>query len=105
MSLRKGFDSTVLPELSPFQIDTEVIVTEDRVSADGKGYKVFKSIIKPKNVDDTFEVETFKRDFDRMRVLQYLKPTGYLNATWKMKTSENAYDTLIFSGVEPGESK
>lgn len=105
MSLRKGFDSTILPEISPFKIDPDNFTMKPNTSKDGGHYDTYLLTISPKNSSNMFEVECFKRDAQRMRSLQYLNPDGYLTATWKAKTTEEGYDQLIISSAGAEEKR
>lgn len=93
------FDVTILPDLSPFKVNDPSTLPHEQeaVSAEGKKYSKYLVSVSPKsNADQTFRVLLFKRDADRIRVLQMLQPDGYLTATFNPKKSEEDFDTVSF---------
>ncbi len=91
------FNSTVLPDFSPFRVNPDDFETVRKTSNEGRPYDTIILTISPKRSTRTFRVECFRRDAERLRALAYLNPDGYLNASFKPKTSEEAYDELIFA--------
>ncbi len=95
---KPDFQTSALPDLSPFRIDPDHFSTLSHVSGEGRPYTTYLLTVESRRLNGKkFVVEVFRRDAERLRVLQYQVGDGYLSANARIKKDEDAFDTYEFT--------
>jgi hypothetical protein len=89
--------------MGAFTIDPDEVREETKTSRDGREYVVYYIKARPaySGSDKAFEVRTFKRECDSLRVLQYqCTKEQAIKASVKPRASPDAFDEYVFSIVQ-----